>query len=47
MTKTDVKSSAWSVAFYQQVLQCLKYSLDDREHQLGWCAENKYVQQFC
>lgn len=27
MTKADVKSSPWSVAFYQQILHGLKYSL--------------------
>lgn len=27
MTEADVKSSSWSVAFYQQILHGLKYSL--------------------
>lgn len=32
MTKTDVKSSAWSIAFYKQVLQRLKYPLEEEKH---------------
>lgn len=42
MTKADVKSSAWRIAFYQQVLKCLKYSLEEIKHiGLAWLVHER------